>query len=561
MIHRNRILSICFIFILLFGALFGRLIYLQTYKYTEFKQASKNQIRRTIVLPAKRGNITDRNGILLAATIDSSMVYIDCGLIDKPDFAAEQLSKILNISKDTIYERIKNRNANSLLKRRISDEELDALKKLKLRALDIRHDQKRIYLREYLAANLLGFTDQENEGKSGIEQAQDRYLQGISGELIVERDPIGRELYVSERTLKEPKDGNNITLTIDEFLQYIARKYLSTAIQKEKADSGSVIIMDTRTGQILAMVSLPDYNPNRYFSYAPENLRNNAIQTVYEPGSVFKIITVATALDSGLVHSNTTIINGNSFELAKRTIRESHSLKDPERPRQIRDVIIESLNITSAKLALQIGKEKMYEYINRFQLHKQTQIGLYGESNSILKAVDKIEPIDLAVIGFGQGAAFTPLQIVSAINVIANNGIYVKPSIILKISDNKNNIIKDFSKGIEKKQVIKPQTAWEIRMMLQECVQKGTGQAAAIPGYSIGGKTGTSQKSKPGGGYLPNSYVSSFVGIVPGNKPRLTILVVIDNPKKSYYGGDVAAPVFREITREAVRYLAIPEDI
>ncbi|MDR1997576.1 MAG: penicillin-binding protein 2 [Candidatus Margulisbacteria bacterium] len=562
MIRRNRIIGLSLVFLLFFAALFGRLFYLQVCQHADFQKMSLQQIRRTIAVPAKRGNIYDRRGTLLAATVDSAMVYVDCLHLADPEQAAAQLAAALQMPRAEVAARLQNPNAYVLLKRRLSEQEAAALRRLKLKGVHLLHDQKRIYLREQLAANVLGFVDQDNQGRGGLEYFQEKYLQGIPGELIIEIDPSGRELHAGERLLKEPHDGDNITLTIDEFLQYIARKYLAAAVREERADGGSAIIMDVRSGQILAMVSLPDYDPNRYFAYPPENLRNNTMQTIYEPGSVFKLITVAAALDSGLASSNTTIINGNIFEISGQSIRESHPLKDPERPRMLKDIIIDSLNISAAKLALQLGKEKMYEYMDKFQLSSRTDIQLAGESAGVRSPLAQVQPLDLAVSGYGHGFGVTPLQMISAVNAIANDGKYVKPSIVLNISDNKGDLLRDFAKTVQTKQIIRPQTAWDIRLMMQECVQKGSGILAGLPGYSIGGKTGTSQKTNPNGrGYLPGSYVSSFAGVLPGNKPRLSILVIIDNPKKSYFGGQTAAPVFREIAREAARYLAIPEDI
>ncbi|MDR1114252.1 MAG: penicillin-binding protein 2, partial [Candidatus Margulisbacteria bacterium] len=512
--------------------------------------------------PAKRGNITDRNGILLAATVAAKTAYIDCSEIqDRPGTAA-RLADVLNLSPAAVLAKIQNPQYKVPLKRRLSEQEENKLRALNIRGVYFTDDQRRVYLRNNLAAHVLGFVNVDNQGASGLEYSLDRYLQGIPGKLFFEKDVRGQELYISNRVVVEPRDGDNIQLTIDEFLQYIAHKYLAAALQETRADSGSVIILDTRSGQILAMVSLPDYDPNQYFKYPADNLRNNATGFNYEPGSVFKTITVAAALELGLATPNTTFVNGNVFEHAKRQIRESHPLKDPDRPRYLKDILIESLNITSAKLALAIGKNRMHDILHRFRLDQRVGI-LPGEEAGLLTPLDKVDAHSEAVYGFGQAFSVTPLQMLAAINVIANDGVYVKPSIVQKIYDNKGQVLKDFTLRTEKQRIISPQTARAIRLMLLETVQKGTAMLAGIPGYSIGGKTGTSQKARPrGGGYYANDYISSFCGLVPALKPRLTILVVIDNPRnRQHQGGYVAAPVFREIAREAARYLAIPEDM
>ncbi|MDR1453071.1 MAG: penicillin-binding protein 2 [Candidatus Margulisbacteria bacterium] len=561
MVKFERLRGVSLFLALLFLLVVGRLFYLQVWKHQDYQAMSQEQLRQEDKQPAKRGSITDRNGILLAATVAAKTANLDSTQIPDPQATAAQIAAALDLKPDAVYEKIK-KQRHFPLKRWISAAEENKLKALNIRGVHFTDDQRRVYLRGNLAAHVLGFVNFDDQGAAGLEYSLDRYLQGIPGKLLFEKDVRGQELYLSNRIVVEPRDGDNIQLTIDEFLQYISRKYLAAALQETRADSGSALIMDTRSGQILALVSLPDYDPNQYFKYSADNLRNNAAGFNYEPGSVFKIITVAAALELGLATPNTTFINGNVFEHASRQIRESHPLKDPDRPRYLKDILIESLNITSAKLALAIGKNKMHEIMHRFRLDQRTGI-LPGEEAGLLAPLDKVDAHSAAVYGFGQAFSVTPLQMLAAVNVIANDGVYVKPSLVQKIYDNNGDVLKDFTLRPEKQRVISPQTARAIRLMLQEAVQKGTGTLAGIPGYSIGGKTGTSQKARPhGGGYYANDYISSFCGLVPGLKPQLTILVVIDNPRnRQHQGGYVAAPVFREIAREAARYLAIPEDL
>ena len=562
MLKLERLRGISLFLALLFLLVVGRLFYLQICKHQDYQALSQQQLWAEDTQPAKRGSIIDRNGILLAAAVGAKTAYLDCTEIKDPPAAAAQLAAALNLKPAAVYAKIKNQRYTIPLKRRLSEQEERDLKALNLRGVYFTDDQRRVYLRGNLAAHVLGFVNFDNQGAAGLEYLLDRYLQGIPGKLLFEKDVRGQELYLNNRIVVEPRDGDNIQLTIDEFLQYITRKYLAAALQETRADSGSALIMDTRSGQILALVSLPDYDPNQYFKYPADNLRNNAAGFNYEPGSVFKIITVAAALESGLATPNTTFINGNVFEHAKRQIRESHPLQDPDRPRYLKDILIESLNITSAKLALAIGKNRMQDFMRRFRLDQHSGI-LPGEEAGLLAPLDKVDAHSEAVYGFCQAFSVTPLQMLAAVNAIANDGVYVKPSLLQKIYDNQGNVLRDFTLRPEKQRVTSPQTARAIRLMLQETVQKGTAALAGIPGYSIGGKTGTSQKARPGGGgYYANDYISSFCGLVPGLKPRLTILVVIDNPRnRQHQGGYVAAPVFREIAREAVRYLAIPEDM
>lgn len=558
---QRRILGLITFFTLVFVLIFFRMYYLQVVKHKFFQQKISAQIKRVINLSAKRGNIYDRNGLLLVTTIDAFSVCIDGSQVQRPFDLARNLSIILKLDQRYI-EKIIDPNKNFIwVKRKITDQEAEDIRMAKLAGVYLIPEQKRIYLRDYLAAQILGFLNIDNLGLSGIEYSYDRLLQGISGKLIIDQDITGKEIYSSNRILQEPKEGSQLELTIDEFLQYIARKELKKAVNKYQADGGTVVVLDTKTSQILAMVSYPDFDPNRFQQYPASSWRNNAVQTVYEPGSVFKIITMAAALDSGKVSTNYTFVNGNYFQYGSRTIREAHPIKNPEGLRTLQTVIIESLNIGAAKIGLKIGSYTLAKYISLFNFGRRTTVQLPGESPGLIKNPEEWSKSDEAIIPFGQTIAVTPLQMACALAAIANDGVYTKPTIIKRILDADGKQIKDYSINVRGSRIILEQTARQIKQMLLGVVQQGTGMAAGINGYSIGGKTGTSQKIDPvNGGYLPGHYISSFAGILTVNNPRLAILVIIDTPRGQYYGGEVAAPVFKNIAEEAIRYLAIPPD-
>lgn len=559
---RFRLQIVLALILLLFGLLIGRLFYLQILHHAFYQTKLQAQTRSSITLLANRGDIYDRNGLLLATTIDADSVYAYIPVIENKYMLAETLAQILHLDVTTIQNKLSGEALYVLIKRRITDEETTALKEAHLKGVYLVKDQRRVYLRDTLAAHCLGFVDVDNNGMGGIEYAYDRFLQGVPGKVILERDPAGKEIYASNRIIAEPHDGDHVQLTIDEFLQYIARKELKEGVIRTRADSGAVVILDVRTGEVLALASYPDFDPNRYWEYSPASRCNTAVQTVYEPGSVFKLITMAAAFNERIVSPNDPYVNGNEFEHAGVTIHEAHHLKDPQRVRRVADILIESLNIGAAKLALQLGKTRLFNYTERFQLGKRTNLGLPGESAGIVNKPELWGPTDEAIIGFGQSISTTPMQIAAAIAVLARDGTYIRPTLVKRIISRQGVILKDCMKNPDIRRVVTADTAQKMRSIMLDVVEKGTGVAARIPGYSIGGKTGTSQKPNPHGkGYLSGSYVGSFVGIIPNYRPRILILITIDNPRGEYYGGAVAAPMFRNIAAEAIRYLAIPPDM
>lgn len=558
---QRRIVSTAILFLLIFALLGLRLYYLQIIKYRFFTNRVEAQIKRVVELAPRRGNIYDRNGLLLVTTLETYSVCLDGSQISDPQHTAKVLGNLLGLEQRQIYRAIDPNKNFIWIKRKISDGEVDDLRAAKLPGVYLIPEQRRVYLRDMLAAQVLGFVDIDNNGLSGIEYSYDKLLQGIPGKLIIDKDLSGKEIYSGNRIIKDPRDGNQLELTVDEFLQYIAGKELKKAVLNYQAAGGSVVILDVRTGEILAMLSYPDFNPNYFQQYPQLAWRNDAVQTVYEPGSVFKLITVSGALDSGAVSTNYTFVNGNYFEHGGRVIREAHSIKYPGKVRTLRDLIVESLNIGAAKLGLRSGKDNLYRYITAYRFGHKTGVQLPGESPGIVKPPEQWSDSDQAIIPFGQTIAVTPLQMAAAVAAIANNGVLIKPTIIRRILDAEGHQLKDYTANSRGKRVISEETARLMQEMMQGVVDEGTGAASRIYGYAIGGKTGTSQKiDTVNGGYIQGQYISSFAGILTVNNPRLAILVVIDTPRGQYYGGDVAAPVFKNIAEEAIRYLAIPPD-
>ena len=544
--------SIVLIVVLLF-----RLFSLQVLHHDFYTQKLNSQIEKTVPLPASRGNIYDCNKVLLATTMDSYSIYVMNNEVSDQYQLARELSAIFGSPVANIYDLIKTESNFAWILRKVTDEHLIArVKKAKLKGVYLLLEQKRFYLNSKLGAHVIGYVNIDNKGQGGVELIYDDFLRGIDGKMIHSTDPQGKSIYANERIIQRSIDGYNLQLTIDEVIQYQTAKSLREAHKKFSADSSTAIVLDVKTGEIISMVSLPDFDCNLFFRYRPLDLRNNNVQTIYEPGSTFKLITVAAALASGVAKPSSTFSNGIKFDYGTKTIREAHIIRDPFGVRTVRDIIVESLNIGAAKLGIKIGRDIMQQYISKFGFGVKTGIDLPGESSGIVR--NDWRDIELATISFGQGIAVTPLQLVAAVAAIANDGEAVQPHVVKNIINSEGEVMKEIVP--KKKKVLGKDVSWELRKMMAEVVEGGTARNAAIKGYSIGGKTGTAQKVKANGiGYEDGVYVSSFVGIFPIENPQYAILVVIDNPKgRYYYGSSVAAPVFRKVADEIIRYKGLP---
>lgn len=340
-------------------------------------------------------------------------------------------------------------------------------------------------------------------------------------------------------------------------------KALEKGVKRFKAKSGSIIVTKPGTGEILALACYPDYDPNIYNQY-PDKIRiNTTLQTVYEPGSTFKVITLASALDANVINTETVFMNGKVFEVGDKKINDYHAEKGVNlfAPKKPIDILVYSLNIGTAKIGLKLGKDNFYRYIKEFGFGQPTGIELSGESGGILHASTEWSKADEGIIPFGQGIAVTPLQLLSAVNTVGNKGILVKPTLVKKVFNDKGRAIQENILPKRRHRVISSRVAKTMLEMMKESVDRGTGIGARLPGYSVAGKTGTAEKADTvRGGYIPNEYIASFIGLVPADQPKISILVILDTPRKGIYGGVVATPIFKEVAEATLRYLGIPPD-
>jgi stage V sporulation protein D (sporulation-specific penicillin-binding protein) len=506
-----------------------RLIWVQIIRHDYFTRLSLDQRTRIINLPSLRGDILDRNGNVLATSIDTFSAFVQ-----KPRFV--------------------------WLARRLPSAEAE-----KLRATDpvniiLYKEKKRIYPKGAVAAQLLGFVGADNQGLSGIELAFDRYLKGKEGKVVTEGDPAGRELYGALRVIEPGEEGQSLTLTIDENIQYIAEREIVRQIRQSKAVSGMLLVMDAKTGEILALASKPDFDPNDY-KQAIAKRWHPAFLDPYEPGSTFKVISTAAGLEEKVVTPDSQLNAMDKLEIGGKVIENSHAIKWPGPRISISFMLQQSINTAMAQVGLKLGPERFYRRIRKFGFGELTGFGLAGESKGIVRYWENWYKPDPAMISFGQSIAVTPLQLLRAYSAFANHGRLVAPYIVKKIESNDGRFVKMFGEDPQG-QAVSDRTAEEILKLMSDVVLYGSGRRAQLEYFTVGGKTGTAQKAAPGGrGYLKGHYIASFIGIVPLSEPRLICLVIVDDPQGSIWGESVAGPSFKTVMEYALRYLNVKPDV
>jgi cell division protein FtsI/penicillin-binding protein 2 len=543
----------------LFFVLISRLFYLQIIKHDFFKGKSKEQINRIVNLYPHRGNIYDTNNEPLALTQISYSAYAIPPEIKNKRVFAKTISKLLNLNYKYVYTKITAKTPFSWLKRKLDRQTYLALKQLKLKGLNFIKEEKRVYPNNMLSAHILGFVGIDNQGLGGLEHKYDKLLRGSPGKLFLEGDPRGRLLISGQKKVIPPYDGGHLVTTIDKYIQYSVQKHLKNGALKNLADGGQVIVMNPKNGDILAMADYPEFNPNKYYNYAMQDTKNSCITDVFEPGSVYKIITLAAALEEEIVTPGSIIEVPEELFFAGRIIKEAHDRKEGESDKKtVTEIIRDSLNVGTSLLSIKLGPEKIYKYSSFFGFGSPTNICLPGESSGLLRPLKTWSKVDVAMISFGQGIAVTPLQMACAVSAIANNGILLQPRLVKSISHSNGKTVK----GITKKRrdnILSKKTADQVVNIMQQVVENGTATTVRIPGYNIAGKTGTAQKArKDGRGYEKGKYIASFIGFFPAEDPKILILVSIDNPKKSYWGSTVAGPIFKNIANDIIKYYEIP---
>ncbi|MBI5143708.1 MAG: hypothetical protein HZA30_01385, partial [Candidatus Omnitrophica bacterium] len=525
-------------------------MYLQAIRHKFFSRIADEQHSISIELPPKRGTIFDRNMRVLAVNLNNDSIFANAREVKNKRGTSRVLSSILNLKEDFIYERLSRDKSFVWIKRKITRDESLTIKRLKLDGIGLIKESKRYYPNRTLACHLLGVVDIDNIGLEGLELYYNRYLKGENGWLSSTQDARRVLLESYQDEYVPPKDGFNLVLTIDEVIQHIAERELLKAYEKYNAKGASIIVMDPRSGDILALANLPNYDLNSPGTRSNESIRNRAINDFFEPGSVFKIVTASAALEEGEVDfGNKFYCENGAYKVGRRVLHDHR----PHGVLTFREVIEKSSNIGTVKVAATFGSSAMYKYMRGFGVYDKTGVDLPGEVLGMNRPLSKWSGVSMLAIPMGQEVTVTAMQLASAISVIADNGYLVRPRIVSAVVDENGRAVKEFPPKIVRK-VLSPKTAAKMRALLMGVVETGTGKKAKIDDYNAGGKTGTAQKVE-GGTYSHERFIASFIGFAPVEKPEISVVICVDEPRPVYYGGDVAAPVFKNVADESLKYL------
>ena len=547
----------------------ARLVYLQVSKHEKLVARAHQQQQDAIPLNPSRGGLLDRQERELARTIDTTSVFIapdefrrdnkdtDAQIQATIDCTAENLAAVLGLEKQSVVAQISDARNNGRrfiwLARRIEPDKAQQLEALNLIGVHTRKEPKRFYPNGSLAANVLGFVGLDGNGLAGIEQVYNEKIVGEPGTVFIEKDSLGRAY---ESTELPGRPGQTVVLTIDQSIQYQAEAALTTAIQQTGAKAGTAIVLDPHSGDILALANAPTFDPNDVAAAAPAARANWALQNFYEPGSTFKIVAFSAAIEKGLAKPDDHIdCQMGSITVAKRLIHDHKKFGNLT----LTEALAKSSNVAAIKLGLRVGDPTMYEFIRRFGFGSRTGIELPGETPGVLRPVERWQPSSIGSIAMGQEIGVTPLQVVAAFGALANDGVRIAPHIVREIRSSAGVVT--YRPNPEQHRVLSRETAKALRGMLEDVTLNGTAKKAQLDGYTAAGKTGTAQKIDPKTRtYSKTKFVGSFVGFAPVNDPAVVIIVVIDEPTGAYHGGDVAAPVFRQIAEQILPEMGVMPD-
>lgn len=571
--NKNFLGGIILFIIIAFAAAVARLFWLQIVKGPELSDKLSNQVSSMRVLTSPRGSIYDRNGKELAVSLLTKSLYVnphEMSHVNEKKVAdtahqrkaAELLAPLLNKPVEELFAVFTMDRYFIWLSRTLEPAQYDNIRKVikdnDLRGLHFLDEGKRYYPQGKTAAHILGFVGTDDKGLEGLELEYDALLSGADEQLEVRIDGAGRPLNESVFTKFNPAKLHKLYLTIDHNVQYVVERALDTALQKTKVQGASVIVMDPKTGEIIAMSNRPTFDPNTYYKFSQKNFSNRSVSYIYEPGSTFKPIVVGAAIEEKLLRAQDPFYDTGSMVVGDRVIKnwdgEANGAVNYE------FVLANSLNTGMVHIGMQLGAKRMNHYTQLFGLGKPTGIELPGEESGILFDTENMLPINLATMSIGQGLAVTPIQLVRAIAAIANDGIMVQPHIVKRIERSDGKLILEKS-SLPTTRIISSETAAEIRRIMEMVIEVGGGKPAKIPGYRIAGKTGTAQKlNAEGSGYEYGAYIASFAGFAPANDPRFVVLVMLDNPQGAFYGSQIAAPVFKEIMEQLLSLAEVPAD-
>lgn len=556
---RFRIYLVAIFFIIGLGANMLRAYQLQVLKRDELKELALSGYKDVVKLPPKRGTIYDRDGHELAVSVEVGSIYANPRQIEDKNLTAGHLALSLDESSRDIQRLLEKDSFFAWIQRRVSPETINRIKSLELKGIGFVTETRRYYPYKDIAGHLLGFAGDDNKGLEGIEKFYDDVLKGPEETLIQMTDAIGRPFYISE-PVGDGQDMKNIVLTIDKDIQYKAQEALEAQVKQSKAKSGQCIVMDPDTGEILAMVVAPSFNPNIFGEYSSADWRNRTVTDCYEPGSTMKAFLFSTAIEDNIISPNTTFYceNGDYVVSGKHIHDDVHKFETLSAS----DIVVLSSNIGAVKMGEKVGYERFYNSLKDFGFGEKTGIDLLGERSGFIRSPESSREIDQATTYYGHGILVTSLQLVTAMSSIANGGRLMRPYLVKEVTDQSGNVVKS-NQPVMVRRVLSEATTRKVTSVLEEVTtDEGTAEKAAIPGYRVAGKTGTARKvDEQTGQYSNRKHVSIFVGFVPVNDPKMVILVMIDEPQGFNYGGLVAGPVFSEIGKWALNNMRIKPDL
>lgn len=557
---QRRIAGFISILLLLIIFLAGRIAWVQFVQGHNLSEKAQTQLQENRGLQSPRGTIYDRNGRELAISSLTKSLYANPSQLNQdPDTLAASLAPLVGVPPAELKESLSSGGQFIWLKRMLEADasaKVEALiKEQDIKGLDFVEESKRYYPNEVLAAQVLGFVGTDDIGLDGLEMTLDTTIKGKLSEHVVDTDSRGIPIFKSVFTFVPPKQGRNVYLTLDSTIQFIVEQSLDRAMAKTNSSGATIIVMNPRTGDVLAMASRPTFNPNQFYRYTPQAWKNRAVSNIYEPGSTFKSVVAAAALQEGVVYPEERFMDKGFVEVSGRRIQnwsgESYGNIS------FIDIIKNSINTGFVQVGMRLGASRLTSYARTFGFGQATGIELPGEEDGLLFKPENMRDSDIATMSIGQSIAVTPLQLITAVSAIANDGVLLKPHIIKEIQNADGSV---YSATVSEpvRQTITPETAQKLKGLLEKVVSEGGGTKAAVKGYRIAGKTGTAQKAQENGaGYYSGRYIASFVGFAPVEDPQLAVLVVLDDPGGIYYGGQIAAPVAGEIFSQVLRYLNI----
>jgi cell division protein FtsI (penicillin-binding protein 3) len=557
-IANKRLYIIASFLLFWFFVICGRLVWLQVVNYGDYTQRAAKQQQRSIDVSPVRGNIYDRRGNELAMTVSVDSVFAVPSEVPDIHSAAQVMSRVLKADSSEIEGRMHASRAFAWIARKIDNATSARIRALNLKGIYFQKESKRFYPKGELAAQVLGYVGLDDDGLGGVEREFQSQLTGKPGKMLITMDNKRRWL---GRVEKQPDPGENVVLTIDEKIQYIVERELARAIGETHAEAGTVIVQNPHTGEVLALANWPTFNPNVFNKVNPQALKNRSVSDIYEPGSTFKLVTIAAALEEKITNPDEVVdCQMGSIVVNGLRIHDHH----PYAGLTVTQILEHSSDVGAIKIALRLGEERLDRYIRAFGFGTQTRIELPGETRGMTKPVSRWSKVSIGAISMGQEIGVSPLQLASMVSTIANDGLYVAPRIIAGTTAPRSTPQLIAFHPPMGRRVISPLTAAQMKHMMEGVVLRGTGKKAILDGYSSAGKTGTAQKIDASGRYSHRQHIASFGGFAPVNNPAVTVLVVLDSPAGGYPhdgGGEAAAPVFARIAQQVLAYMNVPHDV